>query len=147
MRPPRRQSYLSPSQFLPTPRLYGIAATATPERRPHDNARVFAPSSFGIAVALLSRMPWSSGERLVARGASWRVAAVETHADCTALDLMAMTPPGGTKTLLLPFDRPRRAGIRRARLRHRDRRMVDAAEVARRRAVSAPFRRTRIGSS
>jgi superfamily II DNA or RNA helicase len=56
---------------------------------------------------------WHPGEHVILRGADWRVLRSTAHADCTALDLVAAEPPPIARTVLLPFDRPRRAPARR----------------------------------
>lgn len=53
-------------------------------------------------------MNWHSGDRIVVRGARWRVTRCTPFAGCAALDL-APDGPGAPRTLLLPYDRPRRS--------------------------------------
>jgi superfamily II DNA or RNA helicase len=51
-------------------------------------------------------MGWHAGDRVIVRGAEWRVLRSTSFGDCEALDLEGGSP-GGTRTLLVPFDRPR----------------------------------------
>lgn len=63
-------------------------------------------------------MPWQTGDLLLVRGAEWRVTRCTAFADCQALDLAA-DRTGARRTLLLPFDRPRRPSPPRFRLTSR----------------------------
>jgi superfamily II DNA or RNA helicase len=54
-------------------------------------------------------VPFNPGDRLTVRGADWRLVQAVAHADCTALDLVSTEQPPVSRTLLLPFDRPRAA--------------------------------------
>jgi superfamily II DNA or RNA helicase len=54
-------------------------------------------------------MAWESSDRLIVRGEHWRVLRTSSFADCVALDLANQDRPGTNRTLLVPFDRPRRA--------------------------------------
>jgi hypothetical protein len=51
-------------------------------------------------------MDWRAGDRVVVRGAEWRVVGYTRFSDCGALDLEGHAA-GGARTLLVPFDRPR----------------------------------------
>jgi superfamily II DNA or RNA helicase len=51
---------------------------------------------------------WQPGERVTLRGRTWTVAGHTAYADCEALHLDAADGEG-SRTFLLPFDRPRRA--------------------------------------
>jgi len=51
-------------------------------------------------------MTWTSGDRVIVRGAEWRVVQSTAFSDCEALDL-AHEHTNTLRTLLLPFDRPR----------------------------------------
>jgi superfamily II DNA or RNA helicase len=51
-------------------------------------------------------MAWSPGDRIIVRGADWRVIRSTSFVDCEALDL-AQENSAVSRTLLLPFDRPR----------------------------------------
>jgi len=51
-------------------------------------------------------MTWASGDRLAVRGSDWRVIRTTAFTDCAALDLSS-EGSADTRTLLLPFDRPR----------------------------------------
>jgi superfamily II DNA or RNA helicase len=51
-------------------------------------------------------MAWSPGDRVIVRGADWRVSRSTSFTDCEALDL-AHEYSAATRTLLVPFDRPR----------------------------------------
>jgi superfamily II DNA or RNA helicase len=46
---------------------------------------------------------------VIVRGENWRVLRTSSFPDCTALDLASQDRPGFDRTLLVPFDRPRRA--------------------------------------
>ena len=55
-----------------------------------------------------ARHPWRRGERLSVRGAIWRVVEHTLHADCESLRLRAtQRGTSASRTILLPFDRPR----------------------------------------
>ena len=58
-------------------------------------------------------MTWSPGDHLAVRGTDWRVVQSTAHVDCTALDLASVEGPPVLRTLMLPFDRPRRAAAPR----------------------------------
>jgi hypothetical protein len=51
-------------------------------------------------------MEWRAGDRVIVRGADWRVIDVKAFSDCQALDLEHGST-GAVRTLLVPFDRPR----------------------------------------
>src|SRR5215203_5098770 len=59
------------------------------------------------------RVRINPGDRLTVRGADWRLVQAVAHADCTALDLVSTAHPAVSRTLLLPFDRPRVAVLPR----------------------------------
>jgi superfamily II DNA or RNA helicase len=61
-------------------------------------------------------MPWESGDRVIVRGENWRVLRTSSFSDCAALDLASQDRPGFNRTLLVPFDRPRRASPPRLRM-------------------------------
>jgi superfamily II DNA or RNA helicase len=61
------------------------------------------------------RMAWESGDRVIVRGESWRVLRTSSFPGCTGLDLASQDRPGFNRTLLVPFDRPRRATAPRLR--------------------------------
>jgi superfamily II DNA or RNA helicase len=63
-----------------------------------------------------SSMSWESGDRVIVRGEYWRVLRTSSFADCAALDLASQDRPGVNRTLLVPFDRPRRASPPRLRM-------------------------------
>ena len=65
-------------------------------------------------------MTWSSGDRIIVRGADWRVLRAVRFSDCEALDL-AGERSTTTRTLLLPFDRPRSPSLPRYRVVSRQR--------------------------
>src|SRR5918995_5679562 len=56
---------------------------------------------------------WHPGDHLSVRGSDWRVVHNTAYADCTALDLASVEGPPVFRTVLLPFDRPRRAPVPR----------------------------------
>jgi superfamily II DNA or RNA helicase len=56
---------------------------------------------------------WNPGEHVAVRGTDWRVVQSTAHVDCTALDLPSVEGPTLLRTLMLPFDRPRRAPVPR----------------------------------
>jgi superfamily II DNA or RNA helicase len=56
---------------------------------------------------------WNPGDHLTVRGGSWRVVQCTAHGDCSSLDLVSADGPAVSRTLLLPFDRPRRAPVPR----------------------------------
>ncbi|HZA37093.1 MAG TPA: SNF2-related protein, partial [Vicinamibacterales bacterium] len=58
-------------------------------------------------------MAWHPGDHLSVRGSDWRVVHNTAYADCTALDLASVEGPPVFRTVLLPFDRPRRAPVPR----------------------------------
>ena len=58
-------------------------------------------------------MAWNPGDHLAVRGSDWRVVHSTAHVDCTALDLVSVEGPPVSRTLMLPFDRPRRAPVPR----------------------------------
>ena len=58
-------------------------------------------------------MAWKPGDHLTVRGRDWRVVGCTAHADCTSLDLVSVEGAALSRTLLLPFDRPRRAPLPR----------------------------------
>jgi ERCC4-related helicase len=53
---------------------------------------------------------WQTGERVLVRGRAWTIVELTKFADCDALRLSPAGPghAGASRTLLLPFDRPRR---------------------------------------
>jgi superfamily II DNA or RNA helicase len=61
-------------------------------------------------------MPWEPGDRVIVRGENWRVLRTSSFSDCAALDLASQDRPGFNRTLLVPFDRPRRASPPRLRM-------------------------------
>jgi superfamily II DNA or RNA helicase len=77
-------------------------------------------------------MTWRSGDRVIVRGTAWRVTRSTPFTDCEALDLSAELSTV-TRTLLLPFDRPRRASsvppkvVSRRRWAHRVSALVRAS--------------------
>jgi superfamily II DNA or RNA helicase len=75
-------------------------------------------------------MTWQPGERVVARSASHEIVRVTTFTDCEALDL-APEGFGPTRTLLVPFDRPRRVGPARLRVTSRRRLVREVAGALR----------------
>ena len=58
-------------------------------------------------------MAWNPGDHLTVRGRDWRLAHSTAHSDCTALDVISIEGPPLSRTLLWPFDRPRRAPVPR----------------------------------
>ena len=58
-------------------------------------------------------MAWNPGDHLTVRGSDWRVLHSTIYGDCTALDLVNVDCPPVGRTVLLPFDRPRRAPVPR----------------------------------
>ena len=65
-------------------------------------------------------MEWQRGDRLSVRGGDWYVVHATEYADCASLDLACATKPSLATTLLIPFDRPRRARARRPRMVSRE---------------------------
>jgi superfamily II DNA or RNA helicase len=61
-------------------------------------------------------MAWESGDRVIVRGEHWRVLRTASFSDCAALDLVSQDRPGVNRTLLVPFDRPRRASPPRLKM-------------------------------
>src|SRR5215203_973983 len=57
-------------------------------------------------------MAWDPGDHVSLRGSDWRVVHGTTYVDCTALDLVSVEG-SVSRTVLLPFDRPRRAPVPR----------------------------------
>ena len=53
---------------------------------------------------------WQTGERVVVRGCAWTIVELTKFSDCDALRLSRAGPEnaGASRTLLVPFDRPRR---------------------------------------
>jgi superfamily II DNA or RNA helicase len=51
---------------------------------------------------------WRTGERLLVRGAAWRVLERSIYKDCESLRLRSPRQAAACRTILLPFDRPRR---------------------------------------
>jgi len=53
---------------------------------------------------------WQTGERVLVRGRAWTIVELTAFADCDALRLSGAAPgnAGDARTLLVPFDRPRR---------------------------------------
>jgi superfamily II DNA or RNA helicase len=49
-------------------------------------------------------MDWQTGDRVTVRGGDWKIAGIASFEDCAALDLCGERT---TRTLLVPFDRPR----------------------------------------
>jgi superfamily II DNA or RNA helicase len=60
-------------------------------------------------------MEWQRGDRLTVRGGDWEVVRATAYEDCAALDLDCATDRRLVTTLLVPFDRPRRARRQRPR--------------------------------
>ena len=58
-------------------------------------------------------MAWKAGDHLTVRGSGWRVVQCTAYSDCASLDLVSVEGPAASRTLLLPFDRPRRAPVPR----------------------------------
>ena len=75
-------------------------------------------------------MTWSSGDRVTVRNADWRVVRNVRFGDCEALDL-ASEHSATTRTLLLPFDRPRAPSLPRDRVVSRKRWAREVASILR----------------
>jgi superfamily II DNA or RNA helicase len=71
---------------------------------------------------------WRPGDRVVVRGMDWRVVRSTSFSDCEALDLAAERS-AATRTLLLPFDRPKAARLRRPRVVSRRRWAHDVSAI------------------
>ena len=56
---------------------------------------------------------WNPGEHLAVRGTDWRVVQSTAHVDCTVLYLASVEGPPVMRTVMLPFDRPRRVPVPR----------------------------------
>jgi superfamily II DNA or RNA helicase len=58
----------------------------------------------------LERQRWQTGDRVLVRGRAWTIVELTTFADCDALRLSGTGADndGAARTLLVPFDRPRR---------------------------------------
>ena len=67
----------------------------------------------GHSACSFERVAWNPGEHLIVRGSDWRVVQCSAHSDCSSLDLVSVEGPPVSRTLLLPFERPRRAPVPR----------------------------------
>ena len=81
-------------------------------------------------------MAWNPGDHLTVRGSDWRVVQCTAYSDCSALDLVSVEASAVSRTLLLPFDRPRRAPVPRLTVMSR---RLWAEHVGARLARTFPF--------
>jgi superfamily II DNA or RNA helicase len=104
-----------------------------------DGARIDRLHASGIALASVERqqmsrvdgqVPWRSGDLVEVRGARCWIHETETWSDCISLRLAAIDEPSTTRTLLVPFDRPRRVERRRGLRTVKPRRWLHAVRRA-----------------
>jgi superfamily II DNA or RNA helicase len=83
-----------------------------PGRQSYGIRIAVTPGLDGTPLSNGSATVWRPGDRVMLRGREWTVAQWTPHVDCEALRLDEISGYG-SRTFLLPFDRPRRIGHRR----------------------------------